>query len=145
MQLSNLGNRLNKMNDNGNEKFMSTMTLKTWDVRETGYYVCTGRLRRVYDKTFQINQYVYVYGILFHINSLQYLFFKQIYPCIGDNDLAFIDDPSQGGITGYTFTFQQGNSGLVPCKSTHPNVTITITTYLTNSPVIKNSIIKKHS
>nr|CAH0113532.1 unnamed protein product [Daphnia galeata] len=114
-ELSNLGNRLNKMNDNGNEKFMSTMTLKTWDVRETGYYVCTGRLRRVYDKTFQINQYVYVYG---------------------DNDLAFIDDPSQGGITGYTFTFQQGNSGLVPCKSTHPNVTITITTYLTNSPIL---------
>lgn len=68
-----------------------------------------------------------------------------MYPFIGDNDLAFIDDPSQGGIKGYLFRFQQGNSGLVPCKSTHPNVTITITTYLTNSPVIKNSIIKKHS
>ena len=98
---------------------------------------------RVHEKTFQINQYVYVYSILFHINSLQYLFFKQIYPCIGDNDLAFIDDPSQGGRTGYTFTFQQGNSGLVPCKSTHPNVTITLKT--DDSGVIKNLMKKKQT
>jgi hypothetical protein len=76
LQLSDLGNRLNKMYDNGNEKFMSTMTLKTMDVRETGYYGCTGRLMRAHEQTFQINQYVYVYSILFHINSLyQYLFF----------------------------------------------------------------------
>ncbi|EFX68247.1 hypothetical protein DAPPUDRAFT_330273 [Daphnia pulex] len=44
----------------------------------------------------------------------------------GNDSLAFIDDPSQGGIKGYHFTFRQGNSGLVPCKSTHQNVTVTI-------------------
>ncbi|XP_046463668.1 uncharacterized protein LOC124209635 [Daphnia pulex] len=100
-----VANRLVKTFDTNETHKISSLTLAQATTKDTGYFGCTGRLLRVYDETLETKQYVYVYR---------------------NDSLAFIDDPSQGGRKGYHFTFRQGNSGLVPCKSTHQNVTVTI-------------------
>ncbi|XP_046456504.1 vascular endothelial growth factor receptor 1-like [Daphnia pulex] len=103
-ELSDASHRLSQTYVKNGTHMISTMTLTNAETKDTGYFGCTVRLFRLRDENYEVKQYVYVSS--------------------NDNNV-FIDD-QQGGMKNSTFIFEHGNSGLVPCKSTHPNVTVSL-------------------
>lgn len=126
-QLIQVDERLSKTFDTNETHMSSTLTLANVTAMDTGYF------RFIYGDV-EVKQYVYVFGSL--LIFLIYLKMGHVFlnhtniftllNCIDGKNLVIISDKSYFP-NYYLFFFHQGELGVhIPCKPTHPNVTVSL-------------------
>lgn len=98
----------------------STLTLANVTAMDTGYF------RFIYGDVEVMKQYVYVFGSFLFIRAIVELVFNHSRLYLDGKNLVIISDKSYYP-NYYLFFFHQGELGVhIPCKPTHPNVTVSL-------------------